>query len=74
MNGSEHYEAAEALIKEASKDGKSQAGVTALLARAQVHATLSDVYAHNRDAFELQNLLLNMLDQIRELRESGGAL
>jgi len=41
MTGPEHYKAAEAMVKEASKDGKSQAGVTALLARAQVHATLA---------------------------------
>ena len=79
MTGPEHYKAAEEhlgiLLIEKDPDGwrdALQSGELAVaLQAAQVHATLAGVYAHNRATTELTGLLHAMLDQIRELRESG---
>jgi hypothetical protein len=61
MTGLEHYAEAERLLVTNEAEA---------VARAQVHATLAAVWAHNRTTTELSNLLNTFLDQIREAREA----
>jgi hypothetical protein len=66
VTGAEHFEAAERCLSSVVDDSELS---MALLAEAQVHATLAAAYAHNRATTELTGLLRAMLDQIREAQE-----
>jgi hypothetical protein len=79
MSGPEHFAEAERLIGAITKPDALLPTSRVLLpgdhgdvlALAQIHATLSGVYAHNRATTELTGLLHVMFDQIREAREAA---
>jgi hypothetical protein len=68
VNGAEHFRAAEEDM--AAMAGKNPQAVQALLARAQVHATLAGVYAHNRATTELISVLHALWEARKEAAPS----
>ena len=71
MTGPEHYAEAQRLIEWAGgpgSDGHAPEARAEAIGTAQVHATLAQVYAHNRATTELTGLLNAMLDRIQEVK------